>query len=71
MVNHSILVSCLPGQSKKKNLFFGEYYLEDVWKPSSLLDFLNDPEISILEVDPSDIEDHSSATDEVNGKFVF
>lgn len=33
--------------------YFAEYYLGDAWEPSLLLNFLNDPEIAILEVDPS------------------
>ena len=37
--------------------YFGEYYLGDEWEPSHLLDFLKDPEITILEVDTSDDED--------------
>jgi hypothetical protein len=33
--------------------YFAEYYLGDAWEPSLLLNFLNDPEIAILEVYPS------------------
>jgi ribonuclease HI/retron-type reverse transcriptase len=40
-----------------RHSYFGEYNLDDAWEPSILLDFLKDPEISILEVDPSDLEE--------------
>jgi hypothetical protein len=48
-----------PAVAGLQNSYMGSWYLDenDNWKPSLVLDFLRDPEISILEVDP-DQEDN-------------
>jgi hypothetical protein len=35
------------------------YYLDDVWEPALVLDFLKDPEISVLEEDDPILESDS------------
>jgi hypothetical protein len=42
------------------------YYLDDVWEPALVLDFLKDPEISVLEEDDPISESDSETSKELS-----
>ena len=49
--NH-IIRDC-PALAGIRFAYFSEYYLEDLWEPGMLLEFLKDPDIAMLEDDDS------------------